>query len=544
MKRKFRQPRWRGLLPTSSEILGAVARLCDWSPRRSAKERTWRKFCHGEPIHGSTRREIVEEMAGSLVGKLGQIHDVHGAPLSQEVATQGLLGLIVGHALWWDLICKHIESALPVKPTVFTTTVALRLALVELVMRLSGLFLANDVKLRFPANLAERQVDASRLFLPYVLREVIKAAHITRLVLAEELGVTREAVDQWLDSKAIIPPERIDDIAEVIAEKMGIDPTHLGMGLRVVRQMSLALMPLADMVGKEEVGRLFLTGTRLLAVAQDTLPAHTSHLDAAARSEALGLLITLGGESPLGAVLRTAMLDKIPDEQWKRAIATPIGRWGEFLGDVSAMESVSARLRNFLTEQGFPCHEEDSEQLQRRMLLPRESSSNPYAQLFNVPHQERVRVSLVLYLEAFQALATRKQDAESLQSVGLLSEAFGMMGQYLEGEFKEIAEEYRWRCLSFYVVGCMGLSQDHLAKEERSGGLLWSGRIMKVLRALPPIPVEAKPSLKPLLEFLRLMKRAQEDLDAGRSPSVGPRDFSFLEELNHWDRSTATVPPL
>jgi len=548
MKRKFQQPRWKGILPTSGELLGALARHCDWQPRRSAKERTWRKFCHGEPIHQSTRQEILKEMVDSLVGKLGQPHEAQGVVPSREEVAHGLLALIQVHAAWWDVLCKRIQLALPAKPTVFTTTIALRLALVELVMRLSALFMANDFKLQLPTDLAERQVDATRLFLPYVLREVTKGAHITRLELAEALSVSREAVDNWLESTAIIPPERVDDIAKVIARKMGIEPTMLGLGLELqaVRRVSLVLMPLANMIGKEELEQLLLGSIRLLAVAQETLPEHTRHFDAQARTEALSLLVTIGSESPLGAALRGAMLDKVPDEQWRRAIATSIGRWGEFLAEVASAEVISGRLRHFLTEQDFPSREEEMDQLRQHLLLPKESRSGPYMSLLSLPSQERDEACLLLLVKSFDSLAALKQDEESLQSVGLLSEFFGMMAPFLEGELKSMAEEYRWRSLILFVVGSMGMGQDHLAKGEHQLATLWVERMMKVLRALPPIPEQAEESLKPLLKCLRLMKRMQEDLDAGRAPSVSPRDFTFLDELKAHPtegEGSATLPP-
>jgi hypothetical protein len=120
------------------------------------------------------------------------------------------------------------------------------------------------------------------------------------------------------------------------------------------------------------------------------------------------------------------------------------------------------------------------------------------------------------------------------------------MAQLLEDELKPIAEEYRWRSLSLFVVGCMGMGQDQLAKGERQGAVLWAERINKVLRTLPPIPEQAGDSVKPLLEMLRRMKRLQEDLDAGRAPSVSARDFTFLDELKTHPtegEGSVTLPP-
>jgi hypothetical protein len=547
MKRKFRQLRWKGLLPQSCEILGALARLCDWQPVHSAGERTWRKFCHGEHLHGGTRRAIVEEMAESLIRKLELTHNAQGEALAPESAKQGLVGLLVAHATWWDLLlCERLQAALPVQPSAFTTTVALRLAVVELAMRLCGVFLLNGVKLTFPADLFERQVDAHRVLLPYVLREVLKAAGVTRMALAEALEVTKEAVDQWLESKAIIPPQRIDDIAEVISSKTGLNAIHMGLGLRAVRQMSLVFMPLAELIGKEELERLLLALVQLMAVGQATVLERTASLEDEARREALGLLIGLGGESPLGASLREAMLGKVPDESWKRAIATPPLKWVQFLADVSAVETVSARVRKFLSEQRFSSLDEEQERLRQRMLLPRDSPSNPYAPLFALPPEQAALAYVVHLWSRFASLASKAREAEALQGLGMLAEICGFMVEISQGKVKAMAEDLRWCCHSVFIVGCMDIGQEHLKKNDPEAQL-WSERALQALRVLPPFPTEAALEIQFSLRLLRPLKQLQEDIDAGKTPTVGPQDFAFIEEWksssNAEEATPAASPP-
>jgi transcriptional regulator with XRE-family HTH domain len=528
MKRKFRQPRWKGLLPKSGEILGALARLCDWQPEHSAKERTWRKFCHGEHLHGTTRRAILEEMAGSLVQKMGAGHDARGEPLSVETATQGMLHLILAHAIWWDLLCKRLESALPAKPTPFMLTVALRLVVVELAMRFSGLLLLHGRTLTVPSSIPPgRQADARRFLLPYVLREVLKEAGITRMALAEALNVTKEAVDQWLEAGAIIQTERLDAIVKVVSQKMGGNPTHLSLGLRVVRQMTLGLMPLADVIGEEELGRLIVGWVQLTGVTGTALKGHTEHLTDEARRELLGELITLGGESSLGVALRQAMREKAPDESWTRAIATPPGKWLEFLGDVAAVETVSSRTRHFLQERGFAPLERETEQLRQDLLLPRERPTNPFAPLLALPPEEGVRAYLVCLVDSFQKLAHREPDPEVLRTLGVHTEIFGLLAQLGKDEVKTIAEDYMWRCHGLFVLGCMRIGRAHLEKKNEPEVRLWAERLMKAIQALPPLPTKTEPWLEPrIIRFLQEMKRVQEDVEAGRMPKVDWQDFT------------------
>jgi transcriptional regulator with XRE-family HTH domain len=511
MKRKFRQPRWKGLLPRSSELLGALARLCDWKPTHSVKERTWRKFCRGEHIQGSTRRAILEEMVRSLVRKVGTLLNVKSDARSWEQATQELLNLILAHAVWWDLLCMQLQRALPAKPTAFTTTVALRLLIVELAMRLAGMVQLEGNTLRFPPDLAQRhQVEPHRLLLPFALREVLKSAHITRMELAEALDVTKEAVDQWLEAGTIIAPERVDDIAQVVAEKTGLDATALSMALRAVRQLSLAVMPMADVVGQEEVGRLFMSLFKLSAVAQTTLQEQTAGLDEGARRELLSQLITLGGESPLGPALRTAMMEKMPDEDWKLAIATPPGKWMEFLGDAATVETLWTRVSSFLQAQEFPYQEEQAELLHQRVLIPRDSPSNPLAALYALPPEERTQAYMVWLQLSFHSLAKRPLEPQVLQTVGMLAEIFGLMRQISKDEIKAQAEDYQWRCQGLFIVGCMDHLRKHMAAQELPQAELWTERLLKMVRSLPALPEDPAPEMQTLFDVLRRLKHTQE----------------------------------
>lgn len=543
MKRKFRQRQWKGLLPQSTEILGALARLCDWQPVRSARERTWRKFCQGEHIDGRTRRAIVEEMIENLVRKLGsfQAPDARVEPLAQEQARQALSELLIVHAALWDLMCQKLQGAMPAQPTAFTTTVALRLAVVEVAMRLGGLFQLHGVNLQFPANLGEDPVDVHRLLLPYVLRAVLKEAGITRMALAEALGVSKEAVDQWLESKTLIPSQRIDEIAQLVASKKDLHGNTLALGMRAVRKVSQALMPLAELIGEDELGRLLLGLMRLLAVTQVTLQGHLPTLGAEARAEALATLIAVGGHSPLGVVLRTAMQEKVTHESWTRAIATPPGLWMQFLGDVSAVETAFTRVRTFFTEQDFPVPEQQQERLRQQVLLPRDSPENPYAPLFALPPGQGALVYLAYLWKSFESVDVYSLDPKELQNLGVLAQVSGLMVEISEGQVKTLADDLRWRCLGLFILGCMRIGQTLVATENLPEMKLWADRMMKALRGLPPFPSAPSPEAQPIFKTLRLLKQIQEELDEGKTPTVGPTDFDFINDLKPPAKAEAPV---
>ncbi|EPX59474.1 hypothetical protein D187_002964 [Cystobacter fuscus DSM 2262] len=519
MKRKFRQ----GLLPRSSEILGALARLCDWQPTRSAQDRTWRKFCQGEHIKGSTRRAIVEEMVESFVRKIDASLHAEGDTRTLAQESEALLGLLLNLAVWWDNLCRRLQHALPAEPTAFTTTVALRLVVVELAMRISGMLRLNHTTMCYPPDLVDRQqVEAHRLLLSHALREALKSAGITRMALAEALDVTKEAVDQWLKDAAIIPEHRVDDIARVIAQKKGMDLSEVSDDLRKARQLSLVVKPLADVVGKDELGRLFMSLLKLITVAQGSLLERTESLAEEVREDLLYQLFTAGGESPLGPTLRGAMLEKIPDESWKHVIATPMGKWVELLRDVAAVETVSARIEHFFKGQGFSEFAVAKELLHQWVLLPRDSPSHPWAPLFALPPEESAQAYVACLQHAFHTLAGKELTPEALVTVGVLAQVFTFVGKTVKEGLKAEVEAYQWQCQGLFIQGCLIQGCRPLKEGAKPETNLWFGRVLEALRSLPPVPQEVPSVPQDVLMFLGRMKRMQEDVDSRRTSTLGP----------------------
>jgi hypothetical protein len=191
------------------------------------------------------------------------------------------------------------------------------------------------------------------------------------------------------------------------------------------------------------------------------------------------------------------------------------------------METVSSRVHDFLRERDFAPLEGAAERLHREVLLPRERPTNPFAPLFALPPEDAQRTYLVYLLESFQALGRKEPDPEVLQSLGVLTEVFGVMVQLTKGEVKAIAEDSLWRCHALFILGCMRIGREHLEKKNEPEAVLWAERMSKAIHALPPPPTDVKPELRPVLHFLQVMKRVQEEVEAGRMPKVDSRDFAW-----------------
>ncbi|MCY1014596.1 helix-turn-helix domain-containing protein [Pyxidicoccus sp. MSG2] len=530
MKRKLRQRKWAGLLPTSGEVLGGIARLIDWKPKRSAKERTWRKFCGGEHIHEQTRREIIEEMVAAVIHKgAGGTHPA-GEIQDYTQLIEGLSQLVMDHVTWWDDICARLKAALPMEPTVFTTMAALRLVSVEMAMRLGSLLLLKGVPLDLPAVTTPKR-DIGELLLPHVLRKILKEAGVTREALADALDVSKEAVDQWLKSDALIRPELLDDIAEVVSEKQSLNPNAIGTGLRAMREVTRALLPLVDAVGTEALSQLVLGLIRLTAVCRGALETHLEGIDEEARKLPLSLLMLAGGEFPLAPLLRQAMLAQAPDESWRGAIATPPSQWGGFLGPVFTSQMNLSRLQRFCEEQGFPWTEQDAWQFQQLVLLPDEELPKPWSELAALPSWEAQRLWALAAWQRFNELNAERHRPESLREYGVLAECGAVVAGVADDELKPLIEGLRWSCVAMFILGCMEEGQKLLKEGRHSEAEPWVERIVKMVRSLPALPMDAAPNVQPVLDFLRLMVRTHAALDVGKPFKAGPEDLAFLEEM-------------
>lgn len=514
MARKSRKRLWRGPLPTTGEILRGVVGLFKWKPRYSAQDRTWRKFIKGAPISEETRRDILRELIERVLRGARGLRTPQGQPISREQFVENMERVFVAHASWWDALCARLRDALPVDASEFTNAVALRLAVVELAVRLAPVFVLHAPKL--PAWMEEKpeHIDIPEHLLTRLLRELLKHVGVTRNELSQDLNVSKEAVDQWLAQGNIVSAERLDEIAEVIAEKAGEELAPIQSFLRLVRLLTQVFTGLREVVGKEELNWLVEGLWRLTRVAHRELAKQVEHLPEPLRMDLLGQLMGLGSEVWPGPSLRKAMLEQEQDDFWRGVISTEPRQWEQFLGHTLETEQQHSLMRERSKQEGLKYFMADEEQLHVNkivaLLLRSGRVQSPLVEWMNLPPEALQKQKLGLAWEFIQHLLLSEEAGPDAWRELLRCAELYRLNERAEDNAEQRA---LWSMLSWfsYMAGLAKLSEKMESMEtaaDLSANAAWVEQVRQALEALPPFPdLEAvTPVLRAILEHLQQMK--------------------------------------
>ncbi|MDC0711953.1 hypothetical protein POL68_26030 [Stigmatella sp. ncwal1] len=517
MKRKSLKRRWKGPLPTSGEIIGGVVGLFGWKPKRSVQDRTWRKFITGDAIHEDTRRQILRELIEERLRDTGELRTPAGRAVSREQMVRELEQVCEAHVSWWDALCARLKAALPMEASEFTNTVALRLAVVELAVRLAPLCLLHVPNAQTWLKEKPERIDIPEHLLTIMLRETLKHVRVTRNDLSEELDVSKEAVDQWLAKGKVIGIERLDEIAEVIAQKTGKDLDLLKALLRVTRLLTQVFQGVRDHVGKEELNWLVDGLWRLTQVAHLELEKMTVLLTGELRTQVLGELLVLGSETPLGPPLRRAMQAQEKDDSWRGVISAVPRQWERFLAKALAREQQYTHLRKVSQQEGFKYFMADEELItvgkMLGVLVPLDRLPTSFVELLEQPPEATAKQRLGLAWEYLIHLSSDEADPEAWRD--LMSNAESCRLTQLS---TDNAEEKDLWSLTSWAYYSQGLAKLYFKVDpihtyaDLLANAAWVEQIREALDALPPFPETVNPMLVEVLDALRKLKSAMERL--------------------------------
>ncbi|NMO18011.1 hypothetical protein HPC49_14805 [Pyxidicoccus fallax] len=416
------------------------------------------------------------------------------------MAAEAISLIVHAHASWWDGLCSQLEEAIPTEPTEFINSVALRLVVVELAVRFGALLASWGVKLE---PMEQEKVDTEKVLLPVLLREVLQHFKVTRAALAKELDVSKEAVDQWLATDAVVRVALVDDIAEVIAEKTGGDWTRLSAFLRAARLLTLVFKALRDRVGKETSDELVGALLRLTQVALVSFHEQVDGLDGQRRVMALGEPLSLGSALEMGQRARDAMLAREQDDFWKGAIRAMPGDWKGHLADALIFERRRCELRNIRAQEGLQFLDIDGEQMHLsglvRALVPEDALPPALARLLHEPpevlNKARLELSTAIYFE----LSSKKDEPGVWRKLMELAESCRVA-------LREVNEEERvgWTAVMLlsYTLGAVCLMKEFCA-DESSDVWVWWERIGAVNQSLQSAPIVNDPRLLELPSHAR-----------------------------------------
>ncbi|WP_395840770.1 helix-turn-helix domain-containing protein [Cystobacter fuscus] len=499
-----------------------MAGIIGWKPHRAAGESTWRKFIHGKRIHQDTRKDILGEIAADLTPQLTEEErTVEGQVIPLEVIKDQLHEVLVLHSNWWDGLCERLQSAIPVESTDIINMAVLRLAVVEVAIRASALFLLVDYRVDSSAQQETARIDVQKFLLPMILRQALKRAGITRQQLAEELGVTKEAVDQWLARDALVAVERLDEIAEMLSAGMGQDPDFLRRILRLARGWTQLFRGVSARVDSEEPNHMVNALTGMIQSALVSLKEQVAPLGTLERMSVLTHLLLLGSDLPPGPELRRAMLAREAGDDWKGVISTPMHEWEAFLTNALSIEKHALDMKRIRSVKGFTFLWADEERTRLSRMIgvfvsPEKLRSFLGPDFKGTP--EQLLALMGRFLNYYRSEEYNHSEVER-------PEAWRMSMEIAESSQLHIRsarndhERMRWEVLIWfgYAQGIALLTkewQEIDARDDTLEMLTWLKRIPEVRRSIPPLPEKVDPVLQGTLALLRAQLSQLENLES------------------------------
>ncbi|RKH53321.1 hypothetical protein D7V93_26940 [Corallococcus llansteffanensis] len=501
-------------MPTSGEVLGGVAGLFDWKPRRSAQDRTWREYITGGTVREETRCGILREFIEDGFRGAGSPLTPEGLPVAHLQSISELVQVLVAHASWWDDLCDRRKKALPIGASRFINTVMLRLAVVELAVRLAPLGTLHLPQLESLKEKPER-IDVPEHLLTTLLRQLLKESKITRNALSEALNVTKEAVDQWLAKGKVIGLKRLDEIAEIVAHKLGGSAEVAKGLLRIARLMTQVFEGLREQVGQEELNGLIEGLWRLTQVACRECGRQVEFLPDMERDQVLGQLIVLGSAVWPGPLLRNAMLVQEEDDSWRRVISALPHQWEWILAEALAAEQQSLKMREVCIQEGFKYLMLDEAQVAMNkvvnVLVPKERLPTVLVEMEQRPPKEALELMVALIFQHGQSLVSEGAGPNAWRELLGLGESC----RYLMRSANTPEHHAALNLLSWfnYVQALMLLqmTMKSISNEELLTSTAWDEQVREALEALPPIPEPVNPDLEETFHVLMDVKGTLEE---------------------------------
>ena len=233
----------------SGQAIGAVVKALDLD-HGVLKERTARRFFAGAPVSEHSSDQIFLALGEVLVER-GIIPE---PPLFRQydVPTSGIIAAAIERAAQrWDSLAATMQSRSGRTEQPGQAAVGfLRIVVVDLAVRVFALMkLAGREPGKEEVPLWAQENGGGKM-----LRALTQQAGFSRERLAARLGVSDNAVDNWLDGNNCPTPQHIDAIANALASRIS-DSNAPDMSQRIHRQFAFARLAdlIAMLIGREQV---------------------------------------------------------------------------------------------------------------------------------------------------------------------------------------------------------------------------------------------------------------------------------------------------
>lgn len=306
---------------TSGQLLGALVKQAGLNGH-ALDTKTARRYFNGQRVKDSSKAEILAGLAKALV-ELGLIPKF---PIGFD--SESSLGLVKSALLWhaasWDRLRSHLRrrmARVQLSRMNLVWVVYLRLAVIDLALRAAGALHAAGAD---PSALQMLdRLDRSQR--GWLLNQRRSAAGVPLERLAEQVGVTGNAVDGWMYHGVRPSEQNLAALAEALSVEGGAGgQANLLAELRRFYWASDLIELLKESLGSEAVENLL---GRLRAYAELAISIiEGMELDQAEREAVAGLTL-LGSNASIAGGLLGCLAAKESDEEWRAALIAISGDW-------------------------------------------------------------------------------------------------------------------------------------------------------------------------------------------------------------------------
>ena len=350
----------------SGQAIGAVVKALDLD-HGVLKERTARRFFAGAPVSEHSSCQIFLALGEVLVER----EIIPEPPLFRQydAPTPSIIAAAIERAAQrWDSLAATMQSRSGRTEQPGQSAVEfLRIVVVDLavrvfaLMRLAGLEPGKD-----EVPLWAQENGGGKM-----LRALTQQAGFSRERLAAHLGVSDNAMDNWLDGNNYPTPQHIDAIANALASQIS-DSNALDMSQRIHRQFAFARMAdlIAMLIGREQVIELSSALARLVRKMTDDVNAMARPpIEEAAGAEYDALRFGTAHPSTHTLLRNLALVES--DPVWQEVILAATVPWEvsfQMIGARNAGSHSAAGLSQNVTDIGYDGMEAAEPAIAARLL--------------------------------------------------------------------------------------------------------------------------------------------------------------------------------
>ncbi len=334
--------------PQSGQIIGTIIKSLNFGVEVFSSK-TAKRYFNGERIQDETVLEILQKFASILIDN--RIFTIPGDEKEKHIHKE-LLSLVIQRCVVrWDHIAGYMRSAsYPVNKRNLAALPYLRLAVIDLSLRITGILRLNGIQNIKDEVPCWSQKDGNSRFLNELLAD-LGNKRPTREYIADEMRVSDNTVDSWLDTGIRPSDEHLRGLAKVLGSLGISDYADQLLGkLRRHYLLSALCDNLASCIGRPSVIDLAASSVRFTNGLLTLLKGYSE-------SVTIGdiLILALGTEFEHSDELIEHLWRNETDPVWRASLLAAPGDWIPSLQKTAQyLGSLDEAIKLFQKQFGIP----------------------------------------------------------------------------------------------------------------------------------------------------------------------------------------------